>query len=389
MKAPDVDVLIPVYNGERYLESSIASILAQNSVDVTVHVVNDGSTDRTEAILSQMAALDSRICIHSKPNSGIVDALNVGLSYCRSDFIARHDADDIAYPDRLASQLELLREKPDVVATGASARHIDGEGLFLGTFARFPDPDEADPNFVPAKEPYLLHPFLLVRREALLKVGGYRHVPHAEDTDLYWRLQEHGRLFSDRRVLGEYRMHTGSISGQSIANGRIMAISSQLCALSAARRRTSLAADMTFPASLATAVKASSSTMDAACAAASQELTVIEARHLRINSSAKLMDLTTYRPYELQLSDCRFIRSSFDEAAPTLTADSLRRLRRSLAGTAARLAHGGHRDAARALLDPKIRIAFLARLLTRRAVPVRVYARARRLLGPLIRTLRR
>jgi hypothetical protein len=86
----------------------------------------------------------------------------------------------------------------------------------------------------------------MVRRASVVGLGGYRYVYHSEDTDLYWRLLDHGQLHNLDSILGDYRMHSGSISGSSIVNGRIMSLGSQLAALSARRRRSRLP-DSVFP----------------------------------------------------------------------------------------------------------------------------------------------
>src|ERR1700742_1126690 len=123
-----VDVLIPVYNGVRYVRSALESIQAQTVSDIRIHVVDDGSTDGTAEVLAEMAAQDPRLRIHTKANGGIVDALNTGLAFCTAEFVARHDADDIAYPDRLERQIAYLRQHPDCVALSGAARHVDQDG---------------------------------------------------------------------------------------------------------------------------------------------------------------------------------------------------------------------------------------------------------------------
>jgi len=245
IEQPWIDVLIPVFNGERTVRDSVTSILDQTLKDIVVHVVNDGSTDGTEDILKSMAAKDRRLRMYSKLNGGIVDALNFGLIHCTAPLIARHDADDIAYPDRLQVQRDYLMSHPDCAAVGASVHHIDADGHLTGTSVELPPPEGADPFWVPSKEPYLVHPFLMMRQEALLAAGGYRYVHHAEDTDLYWRLSQYGRLHNLPDFLGQYRLHDESISGRSIKNGRIMSISSQLAAVSEKRRRSGKP-DLTF-----------------------------------------------------------------------------------------------------------------------------------------------
>ncbi|MBV9251702.1 MAG: glycosyltransferase family 2 protein, partial [Acetobacteraceae bacterium] len=241
-----VDVLIPVFNGGSFLRQSIESIQGQSVSRLRIIIVDDGSTDGTPQLLSEIAQHDRRIEVVTRRNSGIVDALNAGLARCRAEFIARHDADDIAYPGRLAEQVAYLHAHSDCVAVSSAARHIDEQGRPTGVTARMWQPGTADPISAPSREPYLLHPFLMMRRSAVETIGGYRHVYHAEDTDLYWRLQEIGRLHNLENVLGDYRMHAPSVSSRSVLNGRIGALSSQLAAIAAMRRRAGRS-DLVFP----------------------------------------------------------------------------------------------------------------------------------------------
>ena len=234
---PQVDVLIPVFNGVRTIRQAVRSIQDQTVRDIAIFIIDDGSTDATASILAEMAQADPRLRIISRRNGGIVDALNAGLREGSAPLIARHDADDIAYPERFEIQIRYLAAHPECVAVSCAARHIDEYDRPLGTTSRLKEPDRADLAWAPAREPYLLHPFLMVRRAAMTRVGGYRYVCHAEDSDLYWRLQEQGQLFNMTEVLGDYRMHTASVSSSSLQNGRMMALSSQLSGLSASRRR--------------------------------------------------------------------------------------------------------------------------------------------------------
>jgi hypothetical protein len=149
--------------------------------------------------------------------------LNAGLRLCEAEFIARQDADDISNPSRLDVELAYLRTHRDCVAVSGAAKHIDEQGRFLGTTQTFAQPDRADPRWAQSREPYLMHPFLMFRRAELQAIGGYRHVYYSEDTDLCCRLQERGAMHNLDMPLGEYRMHTGSVSSRSIVNGRIMA----------------------------------------------------------------------------------------------------------------------------------------------------------------------
>ena len=235
--APEVDVLIPVFNAEKTIFSAISSIQSQTIKNIRIIVVNDGSSDGTLPILEGMAQSDDRLILVNKENSGIVDALNCGLTYCTAEFVARHDADDIAMPSRIAVQLEYLRDNQDCAAVGCNIWHINGAGHRTGSRTHFNGDAHPDPYFAPAKEPYLMHPVLMIRTNLIKGLGGYRYVFHSEDADLYWRLVGIGRLHNVPDILGEYRIHNNSISGASITNGRIQAIYSQLAVISYLRCR--------------------------------------------------------------------------------------------------------------------------------------------------------
>jgi glycosyltransferase involved in cell wall biosynthesis len=303
-----VDVLIPVYNAEATLEEAIASILCQTLGDIRVVVVDDGSTDKSAAILEAFRAKDARICVLRQPNSGIVDALNFGLAHCTAKYVARFDADDVAFPDHLKNLSDYLDKYEDCVAVGSAVEHMDEVGRTLRGLPHPGSPSNADPMWVPAIEPYLIHPFMMARRLDLLKVGGYRYVFNSEDSDLYWRLSEHGRLHNLVEIGGRYRVHKASVSSKSIVSGRIMAINSQLAAISVIRRRKK-ATDICFDKEALAKYKASS-TLSEMWIIASQQLTYEERGHLKIAASIKLLELAGYRPFQLDTSDYDFIRSA-------------------------------------------------------------------------------
>jgi glycosyltransferase involved in cell wall biosynthesis len=359
-----VDVVIPVFNGAGTVQSAIESIQRQTYKEIRVIVVDDGSTDETPRILRETAAADVRVQIIAQTNSGIVDALNLGLANCEAEFVARHDADDLAAPDRFEKQVAYLQANPDCVAVSGAHRYLDDEGLFHGLISpRFNPPEAADPLWIPAREPYLLHPFLMSRRLNLQILGGYRHVVHAEDSDLYWRMQEIGRLHNLEDVLGDYRLLTSSVSARSIINGRHMAFSSQLAAISALRRRSGNQ-DITFTKEKALRVRGAEKLSDI-FALGCEDLSREEVDHLEIAVAAKLLELSSWRPYELDLHDCQFIHSAMSKHANRASPPNRRILSRACAGTAARLLHEGLIREAVALMPPTLYPVAIGRLALR------------------------
>ncbi len=367
MPNPIIDVVIPVFNGARTVESAVASIQAQTLRDIRIIVVNDGSTDATQAIMERLAAADDRIVLLNRPNGGIVDALNAGLAACTADLIARHDADDLALPDRFERQSDWLRDHPACCAVSGAVIHIDEAGRELGSQSAPMSPDLADPTSYPQQEPYLIHPFLMMRRAAVEAVGGYRYVFHSEDTDLYWRLQEMGQLTNLSQLFGYYRIHGQSVTSVSTLNGRISAMSSQLAGLSAMRRRSGRP-DLTFPKLALTEYK-QAQTLKGVVRAGSRGLDADEAVRLAASTSAKLLELTGYRPYELDGEDCSFIRASIMQALPLMTPANRSLCVRMLSGTAARLAAQGLIAAALRMSPVRFYPVIAARLALRTMLP--------------------
>ena len=379
MPGATIDVVIPVFNGARTVESAVGTIQAQTVRDIRIIVVNDGSTDETQAIIERLAAADDRIMPIHRQNGGIVDALNAGLAACTADLIARHDADDLSVPDRFKKQLEWLRSHPECSAVSGAIIEIDEAGRELSPQGVPRSPDLADPKHYPQWEPYLVHPFLMMRRAAVEAVGGYRYVFHAEDTDLYWRLQETGQLANMPDLLGHYRIHGGSVTSASTLNGRIAAVSSQLCGISAMRRRAGRP-DIAFPQSALAEYKQASTLKDIV-RLGSRGLDAEEAARLAASASAKLLEVSAFRPYELDAEDCAFIRASIMRALPSMTPDNRTMCVRRLSGTAARLAAQGHVSAALRLSPTKYYPLVAARLVLRTALPGSFRTAMRRMAG--------
>jgi glycosyltransferase involved in cell wall biosynthesis len=374
-----VDVVIPAFNAAGTVRSAIHSIQQQTLTAIRIVVVNDGSTDDTQQIVEEIAAADPRVELVLRPHGGIVDARNAGLARCKAEFVAWLDADDLAAPDRLEKQVAYLREHPDCVAVSGAFRHIDATGRFLGTICRMHSPSTADPTRAPSIEPHLIQPFTMARRSAVQAAGGYRDVLYAEDIDLCWRMQELGRLHNMDDVLGDVRMHSASVSAHSIISGRIMAFSSQLATISALRRRSGRS-DLAFSKKNAARYFETGSLSDI-FALGSVGLDQDEIDYLEIAVAGRLLEITSYRQYELELSDCRFIRSAVRKHARRIASDNHAALARSSSGSAARLAHQGLFREAAALVSPWQYPATVARLLLRAVAKPALRERLRRAMG--------
>ncbi|HIP11775.1 MAG TPA: glycosyltransferase family 2 protein, partial [Arcobacter sp.] len=105
MKNPMVSVLLSVYNGEKYLDEAIESILNQTYQDFEFIIINDGSTDKSLEIIEKYKKEDNRIVVISRENKGLIYSLNEGISQAKGKYIARMDADDISLATRFEEQV--------------------------------------------------------------------------------------------------------------------------------------------------------------------------------------------------------------------------------------------------------------------------------------------
>jgi glycosyltransferase involved in cell wall biosynthesis len=211
MKRP-LSVVMPVFDGERFVGAAIDSILTQTFGDFDFHIVDDGSTDGTAAILARYAGSDRRIVVHTQPrNSGITSALNLGCRAASGDLIARMDADDISLPERFERQIRFLEEHADVGVLGTCVRVIDEHGQ-LG--AVWPCPSQ--PGLTAWSLLFtciVAHPTVMMRR-AVLERAGYYPVGYAigQDYALWMRLVKLTRIANLEQVLVHYREVSTSLS---------------------------------------------------------------------------------------------------------------------------------------------------------------------------------
>jgi glycosyltransferase involved in cell wall biosynthesis len=205
---PEVSVLMAVRDGERWLSDACRSILRQSLADLELIVVDDGSHDRSPAILAGLQTADARVrVLHQEPR-GLVSALNRALDVARAPLIARLDADDLALPQRLSHQIARIEAQPKLVLLGTWAEKIDAEGRVIGRLEPETDPARLA-ALLQEKNPFI-HSSVMMRTEIVRAVGGYREaLAGAEDYDLWLRLSERGMLANLPEVLVRYRWHGG------------------------------------------------------------------------------------------------------------------------------------------------------------------------------------
>ena len=213
---PRVTVLTTVYNGARYLDEAIDSILAEEFSDFEYIIVDDGSTDGTAAILARAASRDPRISVlRNETNRGIAASANRGLAVARGEYIARIDCDDISMPGRFRRQVATLDAHPEVALVSMNYESISADGAVIARSHR------DHPSIVVE---YLLnfsnslggHSQVMFRRSAVEAVGGYDETCAAAlDSDLWTRIVRQGRIVVLPEIGMRYRVHDESVSARA------------------------------------------------------------------------------------------------------------------------------------------------------------------------------
>ena len=208
-----ISVLLPFRDAEATLREALESILEQRGCELEVIAIDDGSRDRSAAIVTSIA--DPRLRSIASGGVGLAGALELGRREASGAWIARMDADDVALPDRLRTQVAALEASPRAAVMGARVELFGdgelGEGMqrYVAWQNALITPDEhARDLFVEAP---LCHPSVVLRAEALEEVGGWRDVGWAEDYDLWLRLDAAGwELAKVPEVLLRWRHHRAS-----------------------------------------------------------------------------------------------------------------------------------------------------------------------------------
>ena len=210
--APLVSVLLPVFNGEKYLAEAIESILTQTLTDFEFIIIDDGSTDGSAAIIADSARRDQRILpLRHERNRGQASALNTALARARGDYIAGMDADDISLPERLRQQAEFLDSRPDIGAIGIGGRIVDADLKKLDSLVYPQHHGQIVMNLFLGMKSFLGAGAML-RRELLLAVDGYDPGALVRDWELWSRLAHKTRFANMPAELYLYRQHGASMT---------------------------------------------------------------------------------------------------------------------------------------------------------------------------------
>jgi glycosyltransferase involved in cell wall biosynthesis len=206
-----VSVLMPVYNGEKYLREAIKSILNQTFTNFEFIIINDGSTDNSLYIIKSFK--DNRIkIIENKENLGLIKTLNKGINLAQGKYIARMDADDIALPKRLEKQIEFLEKNPKYSFVGTRAKYIynnSNTATINEPFIKFEEEEILFWSFFYCP---FVHPSILIHKNILEKYYYNNDYKAAEDYHLWVTLLLNNNKGTNiNEVLMLHRMHNKKI----------------------------------------------------------------------------------------------------------------------------------------------------------------------------------
>ena len=227
MNHPRVSIVMPVYNGARFIAEALASVQSEPGIDAEIIVVDDGSTDATVHVVAALCENDQRIRLLRCKHRGVAPARNVGVRAATGDYVTFLDSDDVCPPGRIARQAQKLAERADAAA-------VIGETLLF---------EELTEDLQPAPGTRHLQILTVTLHSALFR----RHVfdrlglfdetlAHSEDFDFFLRLAEsEAPLVIESEIASLYRRHPGSMTTNTTAvkAGMLAALQKSL-----ARRRS-------------------------------------------------------------------------------------------------------------------------------------------------------
>jgi glycosyltransferase involved in cell wall biosynthesis len=211
---PAVSVIIPVFNGEKFLRRSVDSVLGQSFSDLELVIVDDGSTDGSADIAREYARRDSRVRYLPEAHSGgPTHPTNVGIQKAAGKFLAFLDCDDEWLPGKLEKQMRLLEERPEIGSVVCDLRLVKDDGRT----ADFRFDPEFNRSFALeemfCKAFFFTFSILVVRKEVMDRVGPLdENFKRAADQDIYLRLLAAAPFGFVNEILVSFDAHSDSTS---------------------------------------------------------------------------------------------------------------------------------------------------------------------------------
>jgi len=205
-----VTVVVPLYNGERFIRRALDGVLRQTRPATQIVVVDDASPDGSREIVAR--EYGDRVTLISKQNEGAAQARNTGLKAATGEFIAFLDQDDFWEPTKLEVQVPVLQTRPELVGTYTGLRVISEQGEHLSDM--LPVPPATLVRSLRWCNPGLPPSSALLRRSAVERVGGFAaHLTGTEDWNLWCKLVRVGPFATTPEPLTFYQSSTIGVSG--------------------------------------------------------------------------------------------------------------------------------------------------------------------------------
>ena len=220
--SPLITVLLPVWNGEKFIAEAVSSILGQTFINFELLLIDDGSTDRTAEEINKFSH-DERIrVITHEHNAGLISTLNEGITVSRGRYIVRMDADDIADLHRMQIQFDYMEANPDISLAGSWYKEIGTNRIRKVPLAH------NDIRAAMIFNTAVIHPSVIMRKDQFIEQNllfdpVFRH---AEDYELWVRSSRTLRVANIPQPLISYRLHNNQVSVKENSTQRS---SMQLC----------------------------------------------------------------------------------------------------------------------------------------------------------------
>ena len=209
---PKISVIIPTYNGGKFIKKAIESVLDQTLDDFEIIVVDDGSTDNTPYILQEYIRTNNIVYISQK-NVGVAVARNNGINMSKGTYIAFLDDDDFWIDkDKLKKQIEFLENHPDYVMVGTAGIVVDEKGKRVTDY-KVPEGDHSIRDSILMRNPFI-QSSIVAKKDILNQAGLYsvKDYVNAEDYNLWLRVGLLGKMENLKEPMTAYLTRNGNTS---------------------------------------------------------------------------------------------------------------------------------------------------------------------------------
>ena len=216
MNSPLISVLLPLFNGEKYVFETIKSILNQSYNNFELIIINDGSNDNSLKEINKFN--DNRIRLINQQNQGLAKSLNIAASLSKGKYLARIDQDDICLPNRFQIQINYLEKNEKISVVGGASIYINEKGKNLGRGFTTTWPISIKRTLLNQNGCLISHPTVMMRKVDFDDVGGYSESIYKNSADYFlWFcfVKKQYKIANLSDVLIKYRLHESSMSAST------------------------------------------------------------------------------------------------------------------------------------------------------------------------------